>query len=165
MLINIKNTNNFKYIKFNTITMNCPECNSENYSFKKTKRGTIWKCADCNFKRVNKTADQILKEDPLSGAIKREVEKIEKKYTERKNKPKKKELSANDIVEFIKSKTKKYKIVKKKEGFYQFFYRGDRKMEVIERKKWISLYLKKNEFKVQQIKTKDEMKEVLDGTV
>jgi len=163
MLINIKNTNNFKYIKFNTITMNCPECNSENYSFKKTKRGIIWKCADCNFKRVNKTADQILKEDPLSGAIKREVEKLNKVLENKKN-PQKLEITANDVIAHIKSKNKKYKIEQKDE-YYLVTYRGERVLEIMTRKKWISLYLKKNNFKVKQVKTKDEMKEVLDGTI
>jgi hypothetical protein len=142
--------------------MKCPKCNSKNYSFKKTKKGTTWTCKDCGFKKTNKTAEQLLKEDPIKGSLKRTVEKLEKQF-DNKDTKNKKEITAKETIEYIKSKTKKFKIIEKKEGFYQLMKKGDRKLEVIDRKKWLALYLKKNNFKVEKVYDKKQMMEIIDG--
>jgi len=144
--------------------MNCPKCNSKNYSFKKTKKGTTWTCKDCGFKRVNKTAEQLLKENPITGALKRELDKIDKQF-ENKDIKNKKQITADETIEYIKSKTKKFKIIEKKKGFYQLFIKGDRKLEVIDRKKWLALYLKKNNFKVEKVYDKKQMMEVVNVAI
>jgi len=143
--------------------MNCPKCNSKNYSFKKTKKGTTWTCKDCGYKKLNKTAEQLLKEDPISGSLKRSLNKIEDKF-ENKDKQSK-TITADKTIDYIKSKTKKYKVIKKKDGFYQLMKADDRIAEVIDRKKWLAIYLKSSNFKVVKVYNEKEMKEAIKDVI
>jgi len=138
----------------------CPKCKSENYSFKRSKIGITWTCNDCGFKKINKTAEQLLKEDPISGSLKRSIDKLENTPEETK-----KSVTAKDAVDYIKSKTKKYKIIEKNKGFYQLMKGDDRVAEIIDRKKWLALYLKDNNFVVEKAKNEKEMKEVVKNLI
>ena len=53
----------------------CPKCGGENYIYQRKKR--TWICKDCYFRRVNKTAEQLLKENPITGKLKAELKRIE----------------------------------------------------------------------------------------
>lgn len=62
----------------------CPQCGSNNYSFRRTQKGIEWSCKDCKFKKLNKTAVQHLNENHLSGRLKSEINRIEEKFNKRK---------------------------------------------------------------------------------
>jgi len=143
--------------------MQCPKCKSKNYNFRKNKNGIIWYCKDCKFKRINKTAEVLLKEDPISGALKREINKLEQEF-DHKNDEKKKTVTAEDVIKYIKSKKKRFEITKRKNG-YILSKKGDRIMEVIDRKKWLALYLKEKNFKVEKIYNNEEMSKVIDDVI
>jgi len=140
--------------------MKCPKCKSKNYSFRKSKRGTIWSCKDCGFKRVNKTAEQLLKEDPIKGSLKRQITNIEEKPQKQP-----KTITANETISYIKSKTKKYKITEKEKGFFQVMEGDERLADIIDRKRWLAIYLKDNNFVVKKVKNKKEMEEVIENFI
>lgn len=58
----------------------CPKCKSKEYNHKKTDEGVLWRCKTCKFKKINKTAEQLLKEDPVSGRLKTEITKLQNKF-------------------------------------------------------------------------------------
>ena len=140
--------------------MNCPKCKSKNYTFKKSKKGIVWKCDDCGYKKINKTAEQLLKEDPIEGSLKRELTKLEDKFDNRKTKINK-TVTAKQAVEYLKSKTKKLDFIEKSDDYYRVEHKGEKLASIQDRKKWLSVYKITNNFKVEKAYNEKEMKEVV----
>ena len=140
----------------------CPKCKGNNYAFKKTKSRISWKCSDCGFKKVNKSAEQLLKEDPLSGKLKSDVNKIEEKFEEKENqKDIIKNITAKYVVDELKKKDNKIKVIKKKEGYYRIERNGEKQASIQDRKKWIAIYKKSNKFMAIKITNEKEIKEAI----
>jgi len=140
--------------------MNCPKCNSKKYDFKKTKKGIVWKCEKCGYKKINKTAEQLLTEDPIKGALKRDLTIIETKFVNKGSKNKK-SISAKEAVDYLKSKNKKLKIIKKKPGYYRVELDNEKQASIQDRKSWVSIYKRSNKFNVIKVFNEKEMEEAL----
>jgi DNA-directed RNA polymerase subunit RPC12/RpoP len=95
----------------------CPKCGSTQYTSRKSKRGINWRCKKCGYKKINKTAKQLLKENPITGKLKRDINKIEKKYEEEQARIKGKKKNKN----ILKTKTIINRIQKKFNGITSYY--------------------------------------------
>jgi len=131
--------------------LKCPKCGKETYKVRKSKEGHIWKCSSCNYRKVNKTAELLLKEDPITGKLKREIDKIEKKYEEEQERIKGKNKNKN----IIKTNTIINRIQKEFKGITSYYNNYE---HVIKHKKKNICYIAQRKYGVAVTLWKTGMK-------
>jgi len=124
----------------------------------------IMKDTKKKFKPTHKTAEQLLKENPLTGKLAREVAEIEARYEREHNKtkPKSKQITAKKLVKELCTQpefSSKYK-----NDQYSILFRGNIISWVADRKNWVAVSTWEKggkNFKTTRVITIQQMKDII----